>query len=169
MTFPLNAVSWAVMIGIVLVFIFSLLPWIGGGERGDSLSAWGLGFSDSPTAKYFGDYSAFFIIYDLFLCFGLLFGIGSFLLHMKVIPDLPQIQPFKPLRSWIVGAMVIPPFLLLALVSFIMLVDKGWVPYGFFGVVACWIHFATVFALLLEIWMVKRGPSRPPIQLVIRS
>ena len=160
-----QVVPWIASISVLLLFLFTFFPWAGKGSY--SFNAWSLGFGDG--AEKGGPGGVLFIFYDLFIVFGALLAIVSLLMHLKVIPDIPALRPIMPWRAVIIFGFVGLAYLFLCLNLVIKLFDFGGIWLNFWGWLATWIHFTAVIALLLEIWLQLRGPTRPPPRIDIHS
>src|SRR5207249_2784438 len=112
---------------------------------------------------------ALFVIYDLLILFGTLLAVADLLMHLKVIPDVPALHPIQPWRGVIILGLVGLAYLLLSLNLLLKLFDFGAVWVNFWGWLATWTHFVAVIALLLEVWLQLRGPSRPPPRIDIHT
>lgn len=144
-----TVVPWITFGSVALLFLFSFFPWFGAGPL-VKVSPWDLGFSKFSHAL--------FIFYDLFLVFGFLASVAAILWQLKILPEVPGLMPW---RAVIVSGFVITAFVLLFLYLFTMLFDPGFALSTFWGVLAFWIHFTAVVGCLLEIWLQRRGPTRP--------
>ncbi len=113
-------------------------------------NAWGLGFGDGGSAIY--------IIYDLLLLFAFLVAIASILIHLKIIPTPP---PLEGLRGLVLGGLLLIAFVFLFLNELIGVFELGILPLTFFGLLAFWAHLLALITVALEIWMQRRGPTRP--------
>ncbi len=160
-----RVVPWIAPIAIFVLFLLTFFPWLGKGE--DSLNVWSLGFSKSAEHAPVG--GALFIFYDLFIVFGVLLAIASLLMQLKVIPDVPALQPIQPWRAVIILGFVGTAYLLLFLNLLVKLFDLGSIWLNFWGWLAETAHCIAVLGLLLEVWLQLRGPTRPPPRIDIHT
>jgi hypothetical protein len=166
-----TVVPWVTPIALGVLFLFMFFPWVtisfsvpGLGPKGASITAsanpWTLGFGEGGSALY--------VSYDLLVIFALLASIASFLMYRKVIPDTPALQSIQPWRALIVAVLTIPPFLLHFFGNLVNLVNPGFIPLNLWGMLAFWIHLTASVAILIEVWLHRRGPSLPPPRIDIR-
>jgi hypothetical protein len=151
-------VPWIAPIAIFIVFLLTFTPWLHVTSKvlkeSVSENAWNLGFDKGG--------SALFVLYDLLVVFGLLAAIPFFLMELKVLPDTPTLRGILPWRALIVLGFVGLAYLLLCFHLIARLFEDGFIWLSFWGWLATWIHFVAVIALLLEMWLQLRGPTRPP-------
>jgi hypothetical protein len=159
-----RVVPWIAPIALLVLFLLTFFPWFGSGDFG--FSPWSLGFGDGSKRAPGG---AIFIFYDLFVVLGVLLVIVSLLMHLKVIPDSPALEPIKAWRAVIILGFVGTAYLLLFLSTFINLFELKAIWLNFWGWLAACTHFVAVIALLLEVWLQLRGPTRPPPRIDIHS
>jgi hypothetical protein len=154
MKFNPQVVQW-LPLGLVLAFFLTFFPWIGAtvGSVSISINAWGLGFGDSK--------SVLFIFFDLLTVFAALLAIASLLFTLKMIPDVPALKPFLPLRSLLVGGVAGLAWFCLTLQYVILLLGHGSVPINIWGVLTWWIYTIATAGAFIEFWLEKRGPSKP--------
>jgi len=103
-----------------------------------------------------------FIFYDLLLVFAVLTGLAALLMHAGVIPSSPQLQQIEPWRGLIVGIFTWTSFLLLFLSVVINLFRLTVVWLNVWGWLAFDAHAVAAIALALEVWLQRRGPTKPP-------
>jgi len=164
-----RVVPWIAPIAIFVLFLLTFFPWYSPGEEG--YSPWSLGFgkgADFPKAFRVGA-PGLFITYDLLIVFGTLLAIGAFLLHLRVIPDIPALQPILPWRAVILLGFVGLAYLLLCLNLILFLFKRELIWLNFWGWLAETVHCVAVTGLLLEMWLQLRGPSRPPPRIDIHT
>src|SRR5262249_35975184 len=139
----------------------TFFPWVSGISitvAGTSLgtpsfNAWNIGFGDAKHALV--------ILYDLLIIVAALLAIASLLFTLKLIPDVPAIKPFLPMRSLIVGAIGGLAWLLLTLQSVIWLFSGDMkIPFNFWGWLAWEITGIAAIGAFLEYWLEKRGSGK---------
>lgn len=140
-----RVIPWFPPICMTAIFIFSFLPWVA--MRGFSLNVWSM--------------TGWFITYGVFVIIAMVFSIITFLWHLGVIPDLPQLQAIKPFRSLIVGSLIAFGFVLVALKFFVDLVGQGLIPYSFWGHFSVMLHFIALITIFLQFCLERRSPSQP--------
>jgi len=84
------------------------------------------------------------------------------LFSLKVIPEVPALKPFLPMRSLIVGAVGGLAWFFLTLQYVIWLFGDGRVPVNFFGILTWWVFTIAVAGAFLEFWLERRGSGKPP-------
>ena len=159
-----QVVPWIGPIALFVLFLLTFFPWVGEGIV--SYNPWSLGFGDGDATKIGG---ALFIVYDLLLIFGMLTGLASLLMYAGVIPPSPQLKGIEPWRGVIVGAFTWIAFLLLFISVLINLFRLNAIWLNFWGWLAYDVHFVASAALLLQMWLELRGPSRPPPRIDIHT
>lgn len=163
-----RVVPWIAPIALLVLFLLTFFPWFRRGQN--SFNAWSLGFSKVPDIlKDVWPGGALFIFYDLFIIFGVLLAVASLLMHLKIIPDIPALQPIHPWRAVIILGFVGTAYLLLFLNLLVGLFDLGGIWLNFWGWLAETAHCIAVFGLLLEMWLQLRGPTRPPPRIDIHT
>ena len=110
-----------------------------------------------------------FIFYDLLVIFAVLTGIAALLMHAGVIPSSPQLKQIDPWRGLIVGIFTWTAFLLLFFSVLINLFKLTVVWLNFWGWLAFDAHFVATVALVLEVWLQRRGPGKPPPRIDIHT
>jgi hypothetical protein len=159
-----RVVPWIAPIALLALFLLTFFPWIG---PSSGYSPWSLGFGDG--AKYAKPGGAIFIFYDLFVVLGVLLAVASLLMHLRIIPDSPALQPLQAWRAVILLGFVGTAYLLLFLSLFINLFELNGIWLNFWGWLGETVHFTAVIGLLLEMWLQLRGPTRPPPRIDIHS
>jgi len=164
-------IPWVSFGCVMFVLLMSFFPWYAlpiPEEFGKLLSK----AKDKPETSFnpwtvgFGKSEGLMIMYDLFLIFGVLAAIGSLLLNLKVIPEVPALTPW---RAVIVGGFVIVGFLFLWIYDLIFYFKSVALNHTFWGMLAYWAHCAAAISLLLEIWLQRRGPTYPPPRIDIHT
>jgi hypothetical protein len=112
-------------------------------------NTWGLGF---------GDGDALFLIYDLLLVFAFLVAVGSILIQLKLIPAPPALEN---LRGLVLGGLLLVAFVFMFLKQLISIFDMSVLPLTFFGLLGSYAHMLALVTVLFEIWLQRRGPTRP--------
>lgn len=140
-----KVLPWVTLNSIVFLVLLTLLPWIPG------KNAWEIGFGK--------DSRVVLGLYSLLVVFGMLAAVAEFLWHLKVIPAVPSLMPW---RAVIVGAFIFSSFLILFTFYLQMLLEVGAAGGTFVSILAFWTHLVAVVSLLLEVWIQRRGPSYPP-------
>jgi hypothetical protein len=160
MKFNPHVIQW-LPLGFVLAFLFTFFPWVSGytiAVDGASLStssfnAWTIGFGDVKHALV--------ILFDLLIIFAALLAIASLLFTLKLVPDVPALKPFLPMRSLIVGAIGGLAWLFLTLQLVIWLFSgRMLIPLNFWGWVAWKVTTIALVGAFLEFWLEKRGSGK---------
>jgi hypothetical protein len=146
-----HLVQW-LPLGLVLAFFMTFLPWVS--TVLGSANAWGIGFGDPKHTL--------FILFDLLTIFAAILAVASLLFGLKVVPDVPALRPVLPMRSLIVGGVAGLAWFFLTLQYGIWLLDRGFVPINFLGVLAWWVYTIAVVGAFLEFWLERRGPGKQP-------
>jgi hypothetical protein len=146
-----RVVPWIAPVALLVLFILSFFPWVGTGSF--SLNAWSMGFGDQGHTV--------FIFYDLLLIVAVLVGIASLLMHLKLIPDTPQLRPLQRFRGMILVGLAGLALLLFFLFELVQLFEQGSLPLSFWGLLAFWTHLVAVVGALLQMWLELRGPALP--------
>ncbi len=156
-----RVIPWITFGAVTVMFLMSFFPY---GEvtaastklGGPSLpgqkyrgNAWGLGFEASD---------AIYMIYDLLLVFAFLVAVASILMHLKIIPAQP---PLDGLRGIVLGGLLLVAFVFMFLKQLIGVFEMSVLPLTFFGLLAFWAHLIALVTVTFEIWLQRRGPTRP--------
>lgn len=152
-----RVVPWITPICMLLVLIFSFIPWIGSGSF--SFNVWQMGYGDASKHHPLG--GAIFIFYTLFVIFGLVASIVFLLMQLGVIP-IPA--ALYKVRAVITGVFVWSAFLMLFMHVLINLFDTkkaGVIWLNFWGLIGWWFHCIAFWALLIQMWLELRGPAAP--------
>jgi hypothetical protein len=156
MRFNPHVIQW-LPLGLVLSFLLTFFPWFSGdaviATLSTSSNAWNIGFGESKHGLI--------IFFDLLIIFAALFAIASLLFSLKVIPDVPALQPFLPLRSLIVGAIAVAAWFFLTVQWLVWLFGLGLVPLNFWGWVAWVVTTIATIGPFLELWLERRGSVKP--------
>jgi len=168
MKFNPQVVQW-LPLGLALGFLLTFFPWISeqslkGAVVSPGRNAWSIAFGktvEGPLGKLEVPAHGLLIIFLLLTILAALLAIGSVLISIKVIPDVPALKPVLPLRSLIVGGVAGLAWLCLTLQLVIWLLGDGLVPLNLFGVLAWWIYSIAVAGALVEFWLERRGPGKP--------
>jgi hypothetical protein len=154
-----KVVPWIAPIGLFLVFLLTLFPWIRFVEEFDvgsanvgSANAWGLGFGHSD---------ALIGLYVILLLLAFIAAVPSALISLRLIPAPPFVQQLGKWRPLIVGGVVLFTFLLFFMrylnVLFLAQPATIWLRCAF------WLHFVVVIALALEVWLEFRSLKNLPL------
>src|SRR5262245_1312390 len=127
-----------------------------------SLRFWGTGFNNLDVGPSTETTHTLVIFFDLLtVILALPLAIASLLFTLKVIPDVPALRPYLPMRSLIVGAIAGLAWFFLTLQYVILLFGEGAIPINFLGILAWWVYTIAVVGAFLEFWLEKRGPGKP--------
>ncbi len=160
MRFNPRVLQW-LPLGLVLSFLLTFFPWVSGhtitlggtSVSTSGLNAWSIGFGEIKHTLV--------ILFDLFIIFAAVLAIASMLFNLKVIPDVPALRPFLPMRSLIVGTIAGLAWLFLMLQMLIWLFGNGWIPLNFWGWLAWKVTTIAVVGTFLEFWLERRGSAKP--------
>ena len=160
-----HVIPWIAPIAMGVVLLFTFFPWLslgkGAPKDAPALNPWGLAFGDAGkmlSAFGLSIGGALPALYVLLTLFGFLAAIGSFLMHLGIIPPVPALQKW---RALIVGGFVWLALFFLFLNVFINLFDHGMIWLNFWGLLAWWTHLLAAIAVALEFWLQLRGPEAP--------
>lgn len=151
-----RVVPWIAPIALSILFLLSFFPWLSGGKGGSGLNPWSLAFGEFASKLPMG--GATMILYVLLMLFAFLTAVGSFLIHLRVLPQVPALEK---IRTLIVAGLTWSAFLFLTINLLISLFDIGAIWLNFFGWLAWKAHFVATIALVLETWLQIRGPEAP--------
>jgi len=157
MRFNPHVIQW-LPLGLVVGFLLTFFPGISvvtlalSGLSAPSFNFWTVGFEGKL---------ALLIMFDITSIFAAILAIAALLFSLKVIPEVPALKPFLPIRSLIVGAIGGLAWFFLTLQFVIWLFGNGVVPINFFGVLTWWVYTIAVVGAFLEFWLVQRGPGKP--------
>jgi hypothetical protein len=156
MKFNPQVVQW-LPLGLVLAFFLTFFPWTPAIKANAWQVAFGMKVLDFPAMPS----HALMIFFVLVTIFAMLLAIASILFSLKVIPDVPALKPFLPMRSLIVGGVAGLAWFCFTLQCIIWLLGDGVVPLNLFGVLTWWICTIATAGAFIEFWLEKRGPGKP--------
>jgi hypothetical protein len=165
MRFHPHVIQW-LPLGFVIAFFLTFSPWIFGHSFGlggasvstPSINAWNLGFGMKIENMDVIPSHVLIIFFDLLTIFAALLAIASVLFGLKVIPDVPALKPFLPMRSLIVGGVGGLAWLFLTLQFVIWLFTSG---LNFWAILTWFVCTIAVAGAFLEFWLEQRGPGKP--------
>jgi hypothetical protein len=169
-----RVVPWIGPIALFVLFLLTFFPWASavavksGEPKIVEVNAWSLGFGDGADFKP-GPGGPLFIFYDLLVVLAVLTGLGSLLMYAGVIPPSPPLRSIEPWRGLIVGISTWLSFLLLFFSILINVFRLNVVWFSFWGWLAYDCHFVASIALLLQTWLERRGPAKPPPRIDIHT
>jgi len=158
MRFNPQVIQW-LPLGLVLAFVLTFFPW-----TPTKANAWRIGFGGSLEAaglKIELPGHVLVILFDLLTILAAVLAVASLLFTLKIIPDVPALKPFLPMRSLVVGGTALLAWFFLTLQCVIWLFGDGIIPLNFWGMLTWWIYTIAVVAALIEFWLEQRGPGKP--------
>jgi hypothetical protein len=174
-----RVIPWIGAIGVLVVLVLTFFPWWSGYDKEgkkEGYNAWSLAFGDGKDSYLIKTKDsetkaggAWFILYVLLILLAALAAIPALLMQLKVIPDNPGLRPLQALKGAVVGGLAGVALILLSLYALFKLLDYGAIPLNFWGLLAYWVNLIAVIALLLQMWLELRGPSRPAPRIDIHT
>src|SRR5262249_25027200 len=158
MRFNPHVIQW-LPIGLVVAFLLTFFPWTVA-----KANAWQLGFGTTiggglVEIKIPGH--VLLVFFDLLSIFAALLAVASLLFTLKIIPYLPALKPFLPMRCLVVAAVAALAWFCLTLQCVMWLLGDGVIPLNVAGIVTWWLSTIAVVGAFIEFWLVQRGPGKP--------